>query len=282
MREKTKEIQIGNIKEGTPLLIGGNNPFVLIAGPCVIESEDMCFETAKELLEITKNLSIPFVFKASYDKANRTSHASYRGPGIKEGLRILDRLKKELNILLLTDVHSVDEVDEVADVVDIIQIPALLCRQTDLILKAASTNKVINIKKGQFMAPWDMLNLVEKVASTGNENLILTERGTTFGYNNLVVDFRSIPTMQATGYPVVIDATHSVQLPGGAGNCSSGQVEFVPYIAKAGVACGCNGLFMEVHSCPEKALCDGANSLGLDELAELLKIIKGIDSLVVE
>ncbi|MFH1897792.1 MAG: 3-deoxy-8-phosphooctulonate synthase [Candidatus Desantisbacteria bacterium] len=282
MREKTKEIQIGNIKEGTPLLIGGNNPFVLIAGPCVIESEDMCFETAKELLEITKNLSIPFVFKASYDKANRTSHASYRGPGIKEGLRILDRLKKELNILLLTDVHSVDEVDEVADVVDIIQIPALLCRQTDLILKAASTNKVINIKKGQFMAPWDMLNLVEKVASTGNENLILTERGTTFGYNNLVVDFRSIPTMQATGYPVVIDATHSVQLPGGAGNCSSGQVEFVPYIAKAGVACGCNGLFMEVHSCPEKALCDGANSFGLDELAELLKIIKGIDSLVVE
>ncbi|MBI4778365.1 3-deoxy-8-phosphooctulonate synthase [Candidatus Desantisbacteria bacterium] len=274
MREKTKEIKIGQIT------IGGNNPMFLIAGPCVIESEDMCFETAKRLLGITNSLSIPFVFKASYDKANRMSVASYRGPGIKEGLRILSRLKKELNIHLLTDVHSVDEVDAAAEVVDIIQIPALLCRQTDLILKAASTSRVINLKKGQFMAPWDMINLIEKVVATGNENLILTERGTTFGYNNLVVDFRSIPTMQSTGYPVILDATHSVQLPGGAGNCSSGQAEFVPYIAKAGAACGCNGLFMEVHPCPEKALCDGANSFRLSELAELLKIIKGIDELI--
>ncbi|MFH1860404.1 MAG: 3-deoxy-8-phosphooctulonate synthase [bacterium] len=280
MRKKTKEIKIGQINEVAPLVIGGDNPMVLIAGPCVIESEDMCFETAKKLMEITSSLSIPFVFKASYDKANRMSINSYRGPGIKDGLRILSRLKKELNILILTDVHSIDEVDEVACVADIIQIPALLCRQTDLILKAASTNRVINLKKGQFMAPWDMLNLVEKVVSTGNENLILTERGTTFGYNNLVVDFRSIPTMQATGYPVVFDATHSVQLPGGAGNCSSGQAEFVPYLAKAGAACGCNGLFMEVHPHPEKALCDGANMLGIDELAELLRIIKGIDELM--
>ena len=208
------------------------------------------------------------------------SVASYRGPGIKEGLRILDAIKKELNIPILTDVHSVDEIDEVAQVVDILQIPALLCRQTDLIMKAASTNKVINLKKGQFMAPWDMLNLVEKVTSTGNENLILTERGTTFGYNNLVVDFRSIPTMQATGYPVVLDATHSVQLPGGAGNCSSGQAEFVPYLAKAGAACGCNGLFMEIHPNPKKALCDGANMLSIDELPALLKVIKGIDGLI--
>ncbi|MFH1898783.1 MAG: 3-deoxy-8-phosphooctulonate synthase [Candidatus Desantisbacteria bacterium] len=274
MREKTKEIKIGQIT------IGKNNPMVLIAGPCAIESEDMCFETAKRLLEITNSLSIPFVFKASYDKANRMSHVSYRGPGIKEGLRILAMIKKELNILILTDVHSVDEVDEVACVADIIQIPALLCRQTDLILKAASTNRVINLKKGQFMAPWDMLSLVEKVVSTGNENLILTERGTTFGYNNLVVDFRSIPIMQATGYPVIFDATHSVQLPGGAGNCSSGQAEFVSYLTKAGTACGCNGLFMEIHPHPEKALCDGSNMLGLDELPELLKTIKGIDELI--
>ncbi|OIP42610.1 3-deoxy-8-phosphooctulonate synthase [Candidatus Desantisbacteria bacterium CG2_30_40_21] len=274
MREKTKEIQIGQIK------IGGDNPMFLIAGPCVIESEGMCFETAKRLLEITSSFSISFIFKASYDKANRMSVASYRGPGIKEGLRILDAIKKELNIPILTDVHSVDEIDEVAQVVDILQIPALLCRQTDLIMKAASTNKVINLKKGQFMAPWDMLNLVEKVTSTGNENLILTERGTTFGYNNLVVDFRSIPTMQATGYPVVLDATHSVQLPGGAGNCSSGQAEFVPYLAKAGAACGCNGLFMEIHPNPKKALCDGANMLSIDELPALLKVIKGIDGLI--
>ncbi|MBU0700030.1 3-deoxy-8-phosphooctulonate synthase [bacterium] len=273
MREKTKEIKIGQIT------IGKNNPMVLIAGPCAIESEDLCFETAKRLLEITNSLSIPFVFKASYDKANRMSIGSYRGTGIREGLRILSMIKKELNILILTDVHSVDEVNEVACVADIIQIPALLCRQTDLILKAASTNKVINLKKGQFMAPWDMLSLVEKIVSTGNENLILTERGTTFGYNNLVVDFRSIPTMQATGYPVVFDATHSVQLPGGAGNCSSGQAEFVPYLAKAGAACGCDGLFMEIHPHPEKALCDGANMLGLDELPELLKTIKEIDEL---
>ncbi len=274
MREKTREIQIGPIK------IGGNNPMFLIAGPCIIESEDMCLETAKRLMEITNSLSIPFVFKASYDKANRMSVHSYRGPGIKEGLRILDRVKKELGVLLLTDVHSVDEVDEAAEVVDILQIPALLCRQTDLIMKAAATNKVINLKKGQFMAPWDMLNLVKKVVSTGNENLILTERGTTFGYNNLVVDFRSIPTMQSTGYPVILDATHSVQLPGGAGNCSSGQAEFVPYLAKAGVACGCNGLFMEIHPCPEKALCDGANMLALDELPRLLKTLQGIDELI--
>jgi 2-dehydro-3-deoxyphosphooctonate aldolase (KDO 8-P synthase) len=270
----TREIKVGDVH------IGGNNPMVVIAGPCVIESEELCFNVAEQLLTITDTLSIPFIFKTSYDKGNRISIHSYRGPGIKEGLRILKHLKQELDILILTDVHSVNEVDRVAEVVDILQIPAFLCRQTDLILKAASTGKVINLKKGQFMAPWDMMNLVEKVTFTGNENILLTERGTTFGYNNLVVDFRSIPTMQTTGYPVLLDATHSVQLPGGAGVASSGQAEYIPYLAKAGIACGCNGIFMEVHPQPEKALCDGPNMLKLEFVEKLLKILKEMDELV--
>ena len=250
-----------------------SNIFQIIAGPCVIEDEGLVLEIAQELHHISCKLDIPIVFKASYDKANRSSKNSFRGLGISEGLRILGKVKERTGLPVLSDVHESAEVDRVTDVLDVIQIPAFLCRQTDLIIKAAETGKIVNIKKGQFLAPWDMKNVVDKAVSTGNKNVWITERGTAFGYNNLVVDFRSLVIMREWGYPVIFDATHSVQLPGGAGEKSSGQREFVPYLTRAAVACGVDGLFMEVHPEPEKALSDGPNMLNLKNVEPLLREI---------
>lgn len=271
MRHKVK---IGQIS------IGDNSPLVLIAGPCVIEDKEVCFQIADRLVQITQELNIPFIFKASYDKANRSSIHSYRGPGLDTGLNILTQIKERFGIPILTDVHCTKEVARVAQVVDILQIPAFLCRQTDLILEVAKHAKVINVKKGQFLAPQDMKNVIEKITSMGNENILLTERGSCFGYNNLVVDFRGIRIMKSFGYPVIFDATHSVQLPGGAGICSSGECEFIPYLTFAAAAVGCDGLFMEVHIQPQNALCDGQNMLSLDELPTILKQAKTIYELM--
>jgi len=265
-----KPFQIGNLS------FGANAPLFLVAGPCVIEDDNTTFRIARALKDITDELGIPFIFKASYDKANRTSVNSYRGPGLNQGLEVLARIKDELGVLLLSDVHRLAEVEPAAKVLDIIQIPAFLCRQTDLVLAIAKTGRTVNIKKGQFLAPWDVVNIVKKVSSTGNQQILITERGVGFGYNNLVVDFRGIAIMQATGYPVIFDATHSVQLPGGAGSSSGGQREFAPVLARAAVATGADGLFMEVHEDPEKALCDGPNSLKLDTLKKLLTQLKSI------
>jgi len=270
----TKEIKVGKIK------IGGNNPLVLIAGPCVIETEEQTLQTAKRLRKITSELEIPFIFKSSYDKANRTSIKSYRGPGLKKGLEILGRIKKELNIPLLIDVHKREEVSAVSKVADILQIPAFLCRQTDFVLTVAKAGKPVNVKKGQFLAPWDVKNIIEKIESVGNKNILLTERGTTFGYNNLVVDMKSLPIMRSLGYPVVFDATHSVQLPGGTGIATGGNREYVPYLARAAVACGVDALFLEAHPDPDKALSDGPNMMRLEEIAKLLKEVKEIDRIV--
>jgi 2-dehydro-3-deoxyphosphooctonate aldolase (KDO 8-P synthase) len=251
------------------LQIGSNAPLSVIAGPCVIENAETTLRTAAYLKELARQHDLQFVFKASFDKANRTSLHSFRGPGMNEGLRILARVKSELDLMILSDVHDGTQVERAAEVLDIIQIPAFLCRQTDFLLAAARTDKPINIKKGQFLAPWDMANIVEKIRSTGNTKILLTERGATFGYNNLVVDFRGIQIMQATGCPVIFDATHSVQLPGGDGHRSGGQREFAPILARAAVAAGADGIFVEVHPDPDKALCDGPNSLPLDELSAL-------------
>ncbi len=250
----------------------------IIAGPCVIENEEVLYRTAETLKEIKKSLKIPIIFKSSYDKANRSSIHSYRGPGIHKGLGILKKVREKFNIPILSDVHSVEEIKIAGDVLDVIQIPAFLCRQTDLILEAGKTGKPVNVKKGQFLAPWDVKNIVEKFKATGNEKIIITERGTTFGYNNLVVDFRSFPIIRSMGVPIVFDATHSVQLPGGAGSCSSGQRQFVPYLSRAAVACGVDGLFFEVHPNPEKALCDGPNMLSLNDFKVLLEEILQIHS----
>ena len=263
------------VKSGD-ILIGQGSPLVLISGPCVIEDYKTTFEIASFLKELTQKLNIPFIFKASYDKANRTSINSFRGPGITEGLKILDSIKAELDVTILSDVHSISEIADAALVLDIIQIPAFLCRQTDLIVEAARAGKPLNIKKGQFLAPWDIANVVEKVTSTGNHQILITERGTMFGYNNLVVDFRGIKIMQDSGFPVIFDATHSIQLPGGAGTSSGGQREFAPILACAAVAAGADGIFMEVHTDPDKALCDGPNSLKLDNLHNLISQLKAI------
>lgn len=267
-------IKIGDIS------IGRGAPVILIAGPCVIEDYDSAYETALFLKKLTQKLDIPFIFKASYDKANRTSINSFRGPGQKKGIEILRQIKEKLNIKILSDVHNVNEIKTAAEVLDIIQIPAFLCRQTDLIVKVAKTDKVINIKKGQFLAPWDIANVVEKATFTGNNRIIITERGAMFGYNNLVVDFRGIKIMQNAGCPVIFDATHSVQLPGGAGKRSGGQREFAPILARAAVAAGADGVFIEVHKNPDKALCDGPNSLKFDMLEPLLIQLKAIDEIV--
>jgi 2-dehydro-3-deoxyphosphooctonate aldolase (KDO 8-P synthase) len=269
-----KEIVIGDVK------IGGDRPLVLIAGPCVMESESATLHCAERLMSITNGISMPLIFKASYDKANRTSVTSYRGPGIKEGLRILAKVKESLGVPVLSDIHSIEQVGPAAEVLDVIQIPAFLCRQTDLVVAASRSGRVINIKKGQFLAPWDMENVVGKALSAGNDRLILTERGVSFGYNNLVSDMRSLPIMREFGFPVVFDATHSVQLPGGQGGTSGGQREFVEYLGRAAVATGIDGIFMEVHDNPEEALCDGPNSIRLDELPYLLKKLKAIDAIV--
>ena len=270
----TKEINIRGVR------IGGNNPLVLIAGPCVIESEGAVMDTASKLQQLTADLGIPFIFKSSYDKANRSSLRSYRGPGLKEGIRILGRVSRELDVPVLSDVHRFEEIGPSAEVLDVIQVPAFLCRQTDFVLEVAKTGRVVNIKKGQFLAPWDMKNAVEKAASTGNDRILITERGVSFGYNNLVADMRALPIMRGLGWPVVFDATHSVQLPGAGGTASSGDRKFVPHLTRAAVAAGVDALFMEVHACPDEALCDGPNMMSLDELPALLRQAKEIDGIV--
>ena len=261
-------------------VMGGGLPFVLIAGPCVIEDEAKTLEVARTLKRLTEQLDVPLIFKASYDKANRTSINSFRGPGIKEGLRILQVVKDEFGIPVLSDVHRFEEIEEASSVLDVVQIPAFLCRQTDFIMEVARHAGIVNIKKGQFRAPWDVENIIGKVKSAGNDNLMITERGASFGYNNLVFDVRSLPIMRAMGYPVIFDATHSVQLPGGAGCSSGGQREMVPFLARAAVAAGVDGVFMEVHPEPDKALCDGPNSLALESVAALLSTLKIIDQAV--
>lgn len=248
--------------------------FFLISGPCVIESEEMVMDIASKLKDITCELKIDYYFKASFDKANRTSVDSFRGPGIDEGIEILKKVKNELQLKICTDIHEPWHADKVKEVADIIQIPAFLCRQTDLLVAAGKTGKIINVKKAQFLAPWDMGNVVKKVESTGNKNIMLCERGTSFGYNNLVVDMTSIPEMKKFGYPVVFDATHSVQKPGGNGNSTGGNREYVPYLAKAAISAGADGIFMEVHPDPEKALSDGTNSLYLKDVKKLLTTLK--------
>ncbi|KFZ44092.1 2-dehydro-3-deoxyphosphooctonate aldolase [Smithella sp. SC_K08D17] len=261
-------------------IIGDNKKFVLIAGPCVLENEKSAMDTARYLKRLTAKLDIPFIFKASYDKANRTSIKSYRGPGAKKGLAILEKIKGELDVPVLSDVHRFEEINAAANVLDVVQVPAFLCRQTDFIAEIAKKAGVINIKKGQFLAPWDMVNVIDKARKAGNENIMITERGVSFGYNNLVFDVRSIPILRDMGYPVIFDATHSVQLPGGEGTSSGGQRDMVKYLARAAVAAGVDGIFFEVHRDPEKALCDGANSLYLNELENLLTMLKKIDSLI--
>jgi 2-dehydro-3-deoxyphosphooctonate aldolase (KDO 8-P synthase) len=242
----------------------------LIAGPCVIESRDHSLFMAEELKRITAKAGIPFVFKASFDKANRTSIQSFRGPGVNEGLGILEEIRRDVCVPVLSDIHTVEQASAGGEVLDILQVPAFLSRQTDLIVAAARTGKIVNVKKGQFLAPWEMKNVVEKVREAGNNRCILTERGSSFGYNNLVVDFRSFPIMQSFGVPVVFDVTHSLQLPGGQGQSSGGQPEFIPHLARGGVAAGVDGLFMEVHDNPSKALSDGPNALKLSLLPDLL------------
>ncbi|MBI5361068.1 MAG: 3-deoxy-8-phosphooctulonate synthase [Planctomycetes bacterium] len=253
--------------------------FFLIAGPCVIENENITFRTAEALCKITQKLRVPLIFKSSYDKANRLSVKSFRGIGIQKGLKILAQVREKFGVPVLTDVHSPEEAVTAAEFIDILQIPALLCRQTDLVLTAAKTGRTVNVKKGQFMAPWDMKNIVEKIESTGNKNIILTERGTTFGYNNLVADMRSIVVMKEFGYPVVFDATHSIQLPGGKGASSGGERKMAPVLAKAAVAAGADGVFFEVHPAPDKAPCDGSTMIALKDLPDILKTLLKIYSL---
>ena len=262
--------------------IGKGQPLALMSGPCVIESEELALSTAEFLKKLCLELGINLIYKSSYDKANRSSFTSPRGPGLEKGLRILEKVKKEFNIPVLTDVHSPEEAIAAASVCDIIQIPAFLCRQTDLIFAAASTGAVVNVKKGQFMAPWDMKNVVDKIQSAGNQRIILTDRGTSFGYNNLVSDMRAIPIMQKFGFPVFFDATHSVQLPGGHGTSSSGQREFIPTLSKAAIAAGCNGLFMESHPNPKEALSDKDSVIPFSQLPALLKTLKRIYAILQE
>src|SRR5579864_1336869 len=272
--QMAREISIGSVR------IGGNQPLVLIAGPCVIESEGHALLMAERLAEIAAHARVPFVFKASYDKANRSSEQSYRGPGLVEGLRILKKIKERFSLPILTDIHEASQAALVAEVADVLQIPAFLCRQTDLLVAVGKSGRAVNLKKGQFLSPWEMANAVEKVASTGNDKIILTERGMSFGYQNLVVDMRSFPILRKLGFPVVFDVTHSVQLPGGEGKSSGGQPEFIEPLARAGVAAGVNGVFLETHDNPSAALSDGANALPLQQLPALLARLKELSSLV--
>lgn len=270
----TKEIKIGDVR------IGGDNPLVLIAGPCVIESESSAMKHAKALVDIAGCAGIGLIFKSSYDKANRTSISSFRGPGLKNGLAILKKVKDKLGVPVLSDVHCKEEVKAASKVLDVLQVPAFLSRQTDLITACARTGKVVNIKKGQFLAPWDMKNVIRKIEAAGNKKIILTERGVSFGYNNLVSDMRSILIMSQYGYPVVYDATHSVQMPGGLGERSGGERAFIPCLSMAAVACGANGIFVEVHENPDKAPSDGPNMMSLKELAGMIAKIKKIEKAV--
>ncbi len=269
-----KSVSVGQVS------FGGENPLVLIAGPCVLENQEHALALADALQKIAARVGIGLVFKASYDKANRTSVTSYRGPGLVEGLQILQTVKEKTGLPILSDIHDVSQVQPAAEVLDILQIPAFLSRQTDLLVAAGETGRVVNIKKGQFQAPWDIENAIGKVLSTGNDQILLTERGSSFGYNNLVSDMRALVIMRQTGYPVVFDATHSVQLPGGAGSASSGQREFVAPLSRAAVATGVDALFWEVHENPAKALCDGPNSLPLDSVEELLGQMLALDQIV--
>lgn len=259
-------------------ILGRPAPFVLFSGPCVIEDQQNAYDIAEFLKKLTDRLKIPFIFKASYDKANRTSIDSFRGPGIDGGLEVLSAIRQDLGVSVMSDVHQVSEIASAATVLDVIQIPAFLCRQTDLIVAAAKTGKPVNIKKGQFLAPWDMANAVAKARSAGNDRVMLTERGATFGYNNLVTDFRAIPIMQQTGCPVIFDATHSVQLPGGGGGVSSGQREFAPLLARAAIAVGADGIFMETHPNPDLARSDGPNAVRLDDMENILLQLKNIEN----
>lgn len=269
-----KEIRVGEFK------IGAGNPLVLIAGPCVIEGENECMDAAAAIRDIADEVGIPLIFKSSYDKANRTSIDSFRGPGLKEGLRILKRVKDELFLPILTDVHEVNQVKAAAEVVDVIQIPAFLCRQTDLVQETGRSGRVVNIKKGQFMSPYEVSNIIEKIKKAGGDNILLTERGTCFGYNTLIVDMRSIPIMQNLGYPVIFDGTHCVQEPGKLGTATGGQREFIPHLVRGAVAVGCNGVFLEVHKNPIRALSDGTNMLFMDDLPDLLRKIMLIEKIV--
>ncbi len=268
---------MGTVKVGE-IEIG--KEFVIIAGPCVIEGRDSAFFHADFLKRISLKLGVPIIFKSSYDKANRTSLHSFRGPGLKKGLEILFEVKSKFGLNVISDVHRFEEIDEAKEVLDIIQVPAFLCRQADFVIEIARTKKPINIKKGQFLSPYEMRYVIEKAESTGNRSIMVTERGTTFGYNNLVVDMRSLIIMKDFGYPVIFDATHSVQLPGGAGVCSSGEARFAPYLAKAACAVGVDGIFMEVHRNPKEALCDGPNSLHLSDLYHLIEKLKSIREVV--
>ena len=267
-------VQVGNFS------IGNGQPLALLAGPCVLEGLDRCLLIGRTIKEITGRLGIPYVFKASFDKANRSSFNGFRGPGLKKGLEMLQTIKAELQVPIVTDVHTEEQIEPVAKVADIIQIPAFLCRQTDLLYAAAQSGAVVNVKKGQFMAPGDMRNVVDKLHEGGCSQILLTERGASFGYNNLVVDMRTFPIMRSFGYPVVFDGTHSVQLPGGAGTCSAGNREFVPNLVRAAVGAGVDALFMEVHDNPEEALCDGPNMVYLDKLEDLLKDALAIHEVV--
>lgn len=272
---------IKKVKLNDDIIFGDQQkPFVLLAGPCAIEEEDRVLRIAEGIKKITSKLGIPYVFKASFDKANRSSIESYRGPGLEEGLRILERVKKEFDLPVISDIHLPEQAAAAADVLDIMQIPAFLSRQTDMLTAAGKTGSIINVKKGQFLAPWDIDQVVEKIESTGNERIILTERGVSFGYNNLVVDMRSLPRLRKTGYPVVFDATHAVQLPGGAGDSSDGEKEYVPYLMRAALAAGIDSLFMEVHDNPAVAKSDGANMIPLDQLQGILEQGLAIDSAV--
>ncbi|MFA7577648.1 MAG: 3-deoxy-8-phosphooctulonate synthase [Candidatus Muiribacteriota bacterium] len=272
-------MKVRDIELAPGISLGGDNALVFVAGPCVIESYEHVFLMAEKLKEIFTKKNIPLVFKSSFDKANRSSMAGYRGPGIDEGIKILLEVKKKFDLPILTDVHKIEEIEKVNEVADIIQIPAFLCRQTDLVIEAAKTGKPINIKKGQFMAPWNMSEIINKARSVKNDNIIITERGTTFGYNNLVVDFRSFPIIRATGFPIIFDATHSLQLPGGLGNATGGMSEYIPHLVRSAVACGVDGIFIEVHDNPRKALCDGPNMLSLEKLENLLDQVKKIESI---
>ncbi|MDP6491160.1 MAG: 3-deoxy-8-phosphooctulonate synthase [Kiritimatiellia bacterium] len=271
---KVKTVSVGGVK------VGGRHPLVLIAGPCVIERREACLDVARRLVRLSKREQIPFIFKASYDKANRSSVRAFRGPGIEEGLAILAEVKEALDVPVLTDVHSVAEVAAAARVVDVIQIPAFLARQTDLLVAAGRTRKVVNVKKGQFMSPEEMANAIAKVESGGGRRIMLTERGTSFGYNNLVADMRSLPIMRGLGYPVIFDATHSVQRPGGGGDRSIGDREWAPLLARAAVATGCDAVFIETYVDPDKALCDGANALVLKDLKSIWRQLRAVDGVV--
>jgi 2-dehydro-3-deoxyphosphooctonate aldolase (KDO 8-P synthase) len=270
----TREISLGALR------LGGGNPLFLIAGPCVIESEAHARTMAERVAKIAADAGVPYIFKASYDKANRSSVKGFRGPGIAEGLRILAKIKADLHLPILTDIHDASQAAPVGEVADVLQIPAFLARQTDLLVAAAKTGRIVNVKKAQFLSPWDMANVAEKVAADGNNKILLTERGASFGYNNLVVDMRSFPVMAKFGYPVVYDVTHSVQLPGGQGHASGGQPEFIETLARAGVAAGVDGIFLETHDNPAAALSDGANALPLSQLPQLLARLRELATMV--